>query len=367
MARLLRLIELVVNRGLPVWLITRLIVYILPAFLEITVPMALLLAILVAFGRLSSDSEIIALRSSGVSLYQLMPAVATFALLTTLATAALSFAARPWGNRALRATMFEMVRTRASAGVRPQVFTDDFPGLIIYTDHVDTAADRLEHVLIADERDPQQRNTIFAREGYMVPDPDSQTITLRLLDGRIHTLEAGTDAEYQTEFQSYDVSLDLRQEDPTRRAKDDDPKELTLGELNEAIDAKRATGQRVTGELVEVHRKFSIPCACLVFALVATPLGIQPGRAVRSRGFTLSLLVIFVYYIFLSTGQALAERGMIPAMVGLWLPNVLLAVIGVSAFRRAAREQPIVAVERIGELLTWVADTIRQLVRGEPR
>jgi len=93
-----------------------------------------------------------------------MPAVATFALLATLATAGLSFAARPWGNRALRGTMYEMLRTRASAGVRPQVFTDDFPGLIIYTDHVDTAADRLEHVLIADERDPQQRNTIFARE-----------------------------------------------------------------------------------------------------------------------------------------------------------------------------------------------------------
>lgn len=366
-ARLLRLIELVVNRGLPPWMIVRLLAYILPGFLEITVPMALLLAILVAFGRLSSDSEITALRSSGVSLYQLMPAVATFALLATVATAGLSMLARPWGNRALRAAMYELVRTRASAGLKPQVFNDEFPGLVIYTDHIDATADRLEHVLIADERDAQQRNTIFAREGYMVSDPATQTIVLRLRDGRIHTIEAGTEAEYQTEFESYDVNLDLRQEDGSRRTRDRDPKEMTLGELWDVIATKRAAGQRVAGELVEVHRKFSIPAACLVFALIAAPLGIQPGRAVRSRGFTLSLLAIFIYYVFLSTGQALAERGVVPAVVGLWLPNVLFAVVGISVFRRVARERPIVAVDRVGELLAQMGTALREILRSEGR
>jgi lipopolysaccharide export system permease protein len=98
---------------------------------------------------------------------------------------------------------------------------------------------------------------------------------------------------------------------------------------------------------VEYHRNFSIPFACVVFGLVAVPLGVQPVRSARSRGFALSLVVIFGYYVLFSAGQALAEQGMVPAIVGLWLPNVIFGAIGVHLFRRAARERPIVALERL--------------------
>src|SRR5512132_1961246 len=171
-ARLLRLIELVVNRGVPAGNIVRLFTYIMPAFLEVTVPMAMLLAILVAFGRLSADSEMVALKSSGLSLYQLVTPVAIFVALATIATAALSLYARPWGNRSLKSALYEIARTRASAGIKPQVFNDDFPGLVIYTESVDATTDRLSHVLISDERDVQH-NTIFAREGTMISDPEA--------------------------------------------------------------------------------------------------------------------------------------------------------------------------------------------------
>lgn len=357
-ARLLKLTELVVNRGLPAAIILRLLSYILPAFLELTVPMAMLLAILVAFGRLSADSEIIALRSSGLSLYQLLPPVATVAVLTMLLTAVLSIYARPWGNRRLKAALYDIARTRASAGLKPEVFNDEFPGLVIYTDHVDARSDRLQHVLIADERDPRQRNTIFAREGLMLSDRDAQTVTLRLLDGWMHTVDSRDKAEYQTDFGSYDVNLDLRQALAEERRRDD-PKEFTLGELRRAIAAKRAKGERCGPELVEYHRKFSIPAACLVFALVALPLGIQPARAVKSRAFSTSLALLFVYYIFLSTGQALAARNLLPAVVGLWLPNALFAGLGVRLFARALREQPAIGSDwlerRLSELRHWLA------------
>ncbi len=357
-ARLLKLTELVVNRGLPATIILRLLSYILPAFLELTVPMAMLLAILVAFGRLSADSEIIALRSSGLSLYQLVPPVATVAVLTMVLTALLSIYARPWGNRRLKAALYDIARTRASAGLKPEVFNDEFPGLVIYTDHVDARSDRLLHVLIADERDPQQRNTIFAREGLMISDRQAQTVTLRLLDGWMHTVDNRDKAEYQTDFRSYDVNLDLRQALAEER-KRDDPKEFTLGELARAIAAKRAKGQPCGPELVEYHRKFSIPAACLVFALVAMPLGIQPARAVKSRAFSTSLALLFVYYIFLSTGQALAERNLLPAVVGLWLPNALFAALGTQLFARALREQPAIGTDwlehRLDDLRRWLA------------
>src|SRR5882724_6187622 len=190
LARLLKLIELVVNRGIPAATVARVFLYLLPAFLEVTVPMAMLLAILVAFGRLSADSEVTALRSSGVSLYQLVPPVATFVVIVTVATGALAWYGRPLGNRALRTAMWDIARTRATAGLKPQIFNDDFPGLIIYAEQIDATTDQLERVLIADDRDPQQRNTVFAQAGYMISDVERETVTLRLLDGTIHTTDA---------------------------------------------------------------------------------------------------------------------------------------------------------------------------------
>jgi lipopolysaccharide export system permease protein len=341
LARLLRLIELVVNRGLPATQVFRLFAYLLPAFLEVTVPMAMLLAILVAFGRLSADSEVTALRSAGLSLYQLTPSVATFVAVSTLATGFLAAYGGPWGNHGMRLALFDIARTRASAGIRPQVFNDEFSGLTIYTERVDTKNDRLLHVLIADQRDPNQQNTIFATQGSLVSDPARHVVTLRLEDGVIYTRDASGRSEYRTEFQSYAVSLDLQAALAGLSEQEDDPKELTLPALSARIAAKRAGGESVTPELTEYHRKFAIPFACVVFGLLALPLGVQPGRAVKSRGFTVSVAVIFVYYILLSVGQALAEQERVPPILGLWMPNLVLGLVGVIVFRRAGRELPV--------------------------
>jgi len=355
-ARLLKLIEMVVNRGLPAGQILRLLGYLMPAFLELTVPMAMLLAILIAFGRLSADAEMIAMRSSGLSIYQLVPPVVLFVCMTALATAGLSMYARPWANHNLKHELWDIARTRASAGLKPQVFNDEFPGLVIYAEHIDSRTDRLIHVLISDERDPNQHNTVFAREGFMISDNDTQTIVLRLLDGTIHTSGDGQ-IDYHTEFETYDVNLDVRESLEGPSTKQDDPNEMTLPELRDAIERKLAAGKSAAPELVEYHRKFAIPFACIVFGLVGVPLGIEPARSVRSRGFAVSLAVIFVYYILLSAGQGFAEQGSIPAWFGLWLPNMVFGVLGVFLMRRAARERALFGTW-LPELATYLRDAL---------
>jgi lipopolysaccharide export system permease protein len=365
-ARLLRLIELVVNRGVPVGTIAAIFAYILPTFLEVTVPMAMLLAILVAFGRLSADSELIALRSAGLSLYQLLPPVAVVVAIALLATAGLSLWARPWGNRSLKTALYDIARSRATAGLRAQVFNDEFPGLVIYTERIDPTTDTLQHVLISDERDESQHNRIFAREALMISDRATQTVTLRLRDGFIRTTGAIGEAEYETHFESYDVHLDLRQALAGDRTRDRAPKELTLGELRRAIDQKRAAGEPYGPELVEYHRNFSIPFACIVFGLIGVPLGVQPVRAARSRGFALSLVVIFVYYVLLSGGQALAEQELVPAAVGLWLPNLVLGAVGVALLRQAARERTVMRLERFQGLAATLRAALARRLDAEP-
>lgn len=365
-ARLLRLIELVVNRGVPATNILRIFAYIMPAFLEVTVPMAMLLAIIVAFGRLSADSELVAFRSSGLSLYQLIAPVVIFVALTAVVTAGLTLWARPWGNRSLRSALFEIARTRASAGIRQQVFNDEFPGLVIYTEEIDSTTDVLRHVLISDDRDERQRNRIFAREGVMVSDAATETVTLRLRDGFIHTTDARRGTEYQTEFQSYDVNLDLRRALAGDQERQRDPKEMALAELQHTIEAKRAAGSPFGLESAEYHRRFSLPFACVVFGLAAVPLGIQPARGVRARGFAVSIVLIFVYYILLSAGQALAEQRLLPAVVGLWLPNAVFVVFGAYLFRQAARERGVVPLERLERWFASVRARLAARLRMEP-
>ena len=218
----------------------------------------------------------VAMRSSGLSIYQLAPPIILFVMLTTVLTASLSMYARPWGNRNLQHELWDIARTRASAGLKPQVFNDEFPGMVIYAEHIDSKDDHLFHVMISDERDPDQHNTVFAIEGLMISDNETQTVTLRLLNGTVYTSSDDGKGDYHTDFETYDVNLDLRESMSGMRAKEeDDPKDMTLPELREAIARKQADGKSYAGELVEFHRKFAIPFACVVFGLV--------GRAARHR------------------------------------------------------------------------------------
>lgn len=335
--RILKLVELVVNRGVPLGQMVRIFSYILPAFLEVTVPMALLLAILVAFGRLSSDSEIIAMRAAGISLYRLLIPVAVFAGVVALLTAWLSITARPWGNSHLRTGLYEIVKTRASAGIKPKVFNDEFRNLVIYVDRIQPGSDVLGGILVADTRDASLHNTIYAESGRIITNERRHTLTLRLENGGIYS--TGSDDGYQdTRFTTYDITLDLNAALAQLRDREKDVSELTLPELREGIVVKAAAGDPAYAERVELHRKLAIPFACLVFAALGVPLGIQPTRAVHSRGFSLSLGLIFLYYLLLTFGQNLGERGTLPPAVAVWLPNAVLTMVAVVMLLRAAQE-----------------------------
>jgi lipopolysaccharide export system permease protein len=336
--RILKLVEMVVNRGVPITQILRLFSYILPAFLEVTVPMALLLAILVAFGRLSSDSELIALRAAGISLYRLLMPVGAFAVAVTLLTLALSLYARPWGNTLLRTGLYEIVRTRAVAGIKPKIFNDEFSGLVIYVDRVAPATDVLEGILISDTRDAAMHNTVYAESGRLFSNEDHRTLTLRLESGGIYSTGSEGHDYQDTRFDTYDITLDADAALAQLRNRTKDVSEMTLAELRESIEVKAAQGEPTFAERVESQRKFSIPFACLVFAALGVPLGIQPSRSVHSRGFTMSLVLIFVYYLLLTFGQQLGERGSLPPLVAVWLPNLVLSIIAGFLLARAARE-----------------------------
>lgn len=338
-ARIMRLVELVVNRGVPLGEVLLLFSYILPAFLEVTVPMAFLLAVLMAIGRMSADSELIAMRASGLSLYQISVPIAAFSLAIFAGSVLLSLHARPWGNARLKAGIFELARTRATAGLTENVFNDDFKGLVIYVEEIEPPGTELKRILISDRRTPDQENTVIASRGTLVADEAAQTLHLRLYDGVTFTNEPAHGEFHKTDFVEYDVSLDLTEalgELETRRR---DPNELPLAELQALIDQTEAeSGETAVTERIELYRRYAIPFSALIFPLLAIPLGLQPVRAVRSRGLAVSLVVILVYYLLLTGGDALAANGFLTPEIAIWLPNVILTGAGLILFARAARE-----------------------------
>lgn len=358
-ARILKLVELVVNRGVPAWQILKLFSYILPAFLEVTVPMALLLAILVGFGRLSSESEITAMKACGLSLYQLARPVVVFTLIVYALSLAMALWVRPWGNALLRSGLYDMAKSRASVGLRERVFNNDFPNLVIYVDQVLPPGNSFRGVMISDMRDRERPTTAFARIGMLVNNETTSTLTLRLIDGQFESTEAGADSFNQTDFEVYDFNLDWAATLADLKPQGKDPKEMTLPELRMTIAAKERMGEPSFVEQVETHRKFSIPFACVVFAAVGVPLGLQSTRSARSRGFSVSLALILAYYILLTLGEKTGGRGSIPPALALWLPNLVFAAVGAYLFSAAARERRLLPLDRLEQLVASLRTRFR--------
>ncbi len=360
MGRLLRLVELVLNKGVPLTDIIKLFIFLLPSFLVLTLPLAFLLGVLLGFGRLSTDSEIIALKSSGISLYDMFKPVLALSLLVSLTTGVLSVWAHPHGKRAFKEQVFHIAHNRATIGIEPRVFNDEFDGLVLYANDVEDKSGLLKGLFISDQRLEQQPSIIIADLGRAIPDPDKFTLSLRLRDGTIHRqLGRKNDEAYQIiDFDSYDVQLDLGsqlRDISERRVKES---ELSFNELQSLIEESEGTQRNAY--LVEHHQRLALAPAATLFALIGIPLGIQSRRSGRGGGFALALTVFLAYYLLFSFAQALGAEGIMPPWLAMWLPNGFFLISGAWLLHFTAREKKISAFERFDE---WKRRQIQRIRR----
>ncbi len=339
MDKILKLIELIVTRGVSLSKILMLLLFISPSFLIFTIPMAVLLAILLAFGRLSGDSEITAFKASGMSLYQLFLPVSLFSIAAYLVTAFLVFYGLPWGNLGFKSTLYLIAQSKADVEIKERVFNDTFDGLVVYVDKVPIQGKKMEGILIHDEREKEKINTIFAKEGFLTNDPKSQEVILRLFDGVIHRFEPRTNIYQKVQFNVYNLRLELTKAF-TGMGKKLREHEMSIGDLQERIEKKVSLGEDITPQEVELHKRYAIPFACVIFGLIGVPLGIQPRRSGRSYGFILSILILLAYYISLTASEILALRHTVPAFLAGWAPNFLFGGLGIYLLIKAAKESP---------------------------
>jgi lipopolysaccharide export system permease protein len=342
MGRILQLMELVINKGVGLWDISKLILFMMPALLLFTIPLALLIAILMGMGRLSRDNELTVMKSAGLSLYQLSLPVFSLAIVAFIMSAMTSFFLLPEGTQATKNLILDIVRQKASAGIKEKVFNDDFNGIVLYADHIPIDGEFMEGVLLFDDRIQSEPSTIIARKGYLVAAPDSPAVTLRLENGSIHSVNPNLKNYKKIDFSTYDVSLEL-QTDVADAKKFTTKKiqEMTFLEMVRQIrdPVKEMPALKIREMKIEINKRFAIPVSCLIFALVGMPLGITPGRSARLRGFTTALAVVVSYYLLMLSGTALGETGRLPPAVGAWVPNAVFAAAGLILFIRKAEEK----------------------------
>jgi len=353
MDKILKLIELVVNRGASLSNILMLFLFISPSFLIITIPIAVLLATLLTFGRLSSDSEITAFKASGMSLYQLFIPISIFALATFLLTSFLVLYGLPWGNRGFKSTLFLIAQSKANIEIKERIFSDTFSGLVVYVDRVPIQGNRMEGVLIYDERDKENSSTIIAQEGFLINNRENQEIILRLNHGDIHRYEPQLQTFRKIKFDTYDLKLEMAKTFLAIEKKLKD-KEMSVDDIREKMkEVKRTGGDTIPYEM-EIQKRYAIPFTCIVFALLGVPLGIQPRRSGRSYGFILSILILLAYYISVTVSEIFAMRRTISPLSASWIPNFLFTGLAIYLFVKAANESPFKPAVWLAGALDWI-------------
>jgi len=339
--RILKLVELVVNKGVSVLSILKMLFFVLPSFFEVTVPMAFLLAILWGLGRLSTDREVIALKSCGISLLQMTRPLGLLTVVLLGSSFFLTLYVRPWSNAGLDQVFYDVAKTRATAGLKEKTFNKYSDGLVIYAEEIEPPGTILKGIMIADGRNPQQKDTIFARTGLVVSNAQKRLLTLRLQDGTIHSTRQ-TEKSYQTtHFATYDVTLDMATLLAHMKEPHHSPKDMTTQELLGILAQNQDKSSQYNKALVEFHRRLALPFACVVFSLIALPLSLRTAWAHRSVGFGASLGIILLYYLLLTAGETFGKRGVLAPAIALWIPNVVLGSIGSYLFYRVAQEKPL--------------------------
>ncbi len=337
--RMFKLAELVVSKGASLAAAAKLFLYIMPGFLVITIPMATLLASLVAFARLSSDSEITAMKASQISLYRMLRPVLVFSFLAFLATGVTSLVLLPGASHALKVHLFEMVKSRSMVGIEPGVFSSTFDGMVIYVEDM-KSLDDLHGIFISDERSAKDPSVITAGRGRLIADPLSYNVTLAMEQGSIHTSPRDEKTYTLTSFDAGRLYLDINHALLPKDTNNKSFKETGSMELYRELGRSAADEKKARNILGELHKRLSLPVACLLFGLIGTPLGVRPARTGRSAGIAVALAVFLSYYVVLTAGKNLAEAGTLSPVTAYWLPNVLLAAAAGILIAMKANEIP---------------------------
>lgn len=330
LGRLLQLRDLFMAQGVTFLDLLKLFVYLSPFFLIMLIPVSCMLGLFLTFLRMGADRELISLRAGGVSIWPLLPAPLVLCLLCSALTVWISLSGISWGMDNFRQTVVELARHKTSVNVQPGVFNTSFPGLTVYARQADPGSGVLQDVFVLDSSRSTARATIVAPSGQIDSDPNLGQVFVRLQDGHVYR-EGGGELSV-IRFESYILSLDMTRLLGGFDLGDKAPKEMSWKDLRglQAGGFKDKSQNFQRRVEIELHKRFSLPAACIVLGFFALPLAFFFQGMKRQFGLIVCLGTFFLYYVLLSGGMSLAESGVLAPAVALWMPNIIF-LLGASA------------------------------------
>lgn len=327
MEKLVRLTRLIMGKGAEFTDIIKVFLFLQPSILLLSIPMAILIAVFLTYGRMSTDNEVVVLKGSGMSFWSMSKPAIVLSAAGFLILFFISIYLLPRSVQSFKKTLYETIAKKASITIEEETFSTVFKGTVIFVKK-NLLNNRFKGVFIYREGDTKEPIVIVAEEGAIYSNPEEGVINLSMRNGVIHTF--GEKSSSEATFSEYDFVLTSVIESQ---------RELKPNEIG-VIDLWR---NRKRGVLwtVELNRRLAIPFACLVFGFLGPALSTRIGKTGRLGGFSLSLSIFVLYYVLLILGEGLTKAKKVPPFWGSWAPNILFGTIAILFFYMAYRDKPI--------------------------
>ena len=332
-----QILELVVRNSAPLPSVAQVFFLIVPVALTITIPAGVLVGILIGLSRLAADSEITAMRASGLGVWSFLRVISIFAAAAWLLALANGVYVAPRSQAAMARLQDQLKSSQISFEVQPRVFYEGFPQLVLYVQNVQAAqgAAVWKGVFIADTSTPAAPRITLAEEGILVSEGPNR-LHLRLSNGSMHEIDPRAPSNYQiSTFEHTDLPIPV----PTaENGKEQEPAPVSQLKTTELWrQAHDRTNSMARWDWIELHRRFALPTSCLVLALVGIPLGLSSKKGGKSTGFVLAILLVFAYYFASLVGVSLARQGKVSPGFGVWLADLVFFLGGAFLLWHAER------------------------------
>lgn len=327
LGNLVKIADLVINKGVDVISVMKVFLFMIPYLLTYTLPISALSAVLLSLGRFSSDNEIITIKASGVNIFRLILPLLTVGLILSLSLVIFNDRVIPYAHYASRKTLIEVGIKNPTAALEPGVFINSFEKYILFIYRIDQ--NKLTNVRIYE---PQGENkptrTIVAKRGEFIAIPEKKVVKLKLMEGTSDEADPQNPANfYKLNFKTYFMTLNLAQtQDKDKIEKK--PKDMSIQELRKEIQKIKKEGIDPTPLLIEINEKASLAFSCLAFIILGIPLAVITRRREKTINFGIVFVIVGLYYLMLMGSEAVSLQGHINPAIAMWMPNILLGVIG---------------------------------------
>ena len=357
----------------------RLFSYLFPNMFLYSMPMAAMMAVIIAFIRLSSDTEILAFKANGISIYAILPPVILVSLAIALITGYFSVKLIPTGEIAMNQLMFQLAKEKIDKGIKENAFTEALGDVVVYVESIDPETGQWQNVWVSDMRDQKIPSITMAKSGSMVGDTKKMQVTIILENGSLNRPD-GTYAQTVT-FDRYQINIPLHipsvidGTDVTRLSISAMPMKQ-LQQTATKVGRKTKEGREA---LIHYHKRLVLPMGCFILSLLGLPLGLQARAGKSAIGIPLGLGGFILYYVLFTVGKNLAETSSLPVWVSMWFPNLIFLIFVLFLLRQTANEQPLIPsticnpcialLARLlppikGKLRVWIHLPVKKIIAG---